>query len=363
MDQPTSPQQVMPFLALPFHMTVMGHPRVPGKVWDPAIGAGPFLVEYVPKDVPLSNAVKATLILLAEEDPTLKASLKEYVGFGDDGRLEPEKTYKSLIHQFRACGHTIHDANKRLLVLHGQKMRGNEPEDQQLECGSTTEKTFRNQGKMTQQWWNRILYGANTASQDKAVEFAMRWMKTLDPASPTHKEEVANYDELMFHEACRRHNDDAVSDRENIWIQCEVGDGSNASSLGDANSSSDDATSSDSDIDINSSAAKEKIASAKARTIKRREATNALIERMNARRAQEHKENQKAARNAQAVGAWMAKSDVIRADMQAMATTGQYIQTRAERKTFYDALEQRVLEDLYHIKRKLRILSTEDREA
>ncbi|KFX96414.1 hypothetical protein O988_05327 [Pseudogymnoascus sp. VKM F-3808] len=29
------------------------------------------------------------------------------------GRLEPEKTHKSLTHQFRACGHTIHDAFKK----------------------------------------------------------------------------------------------------------------------------------------------------------------------------------------------------------------------------------------------------------
>lgn len=81
-------------VALPFHHTPLGYPRVPGKLWNPIIGSGPFVAGLVPTDMPLSDGAKFIMSALAQKGNFgfTVADLKIYMGFNKHGKLEPAPT-------------------------------------------------------------------------------------------------------------------------------------------------------------------------------------------------------------------------------------------------------------------------------
>ncbi|OBT79277.1 hypothetical protein VF21_01963 [Pseudogymnoascus sp. 05NY08] len=355
--------------ALPFEMTPLGYPKIPGRTWDPVIGSGPFTLGAIPRDIPLADGVKALMTILAEHrtDGFTVNDLHLYMGFTKDGKLEPSNyTGRKLLKR----GHTILDSNGDLLTIHGQLMRGCGYEDQRRPRGETTERNCMiPRGGSTlgriRRWFSRMYYGLNTDDIAKAQRYAHAWVKHLDPSKANHEDAVAEYNSVVLNEACFRIEDGSASYQENLFVEHAIGEGSGAEDSLDLESSSDDDFDFGSDFgrkfspDSNSHATKSRNIGAmfnSAMTI-----SVAAAEEREAKRIREAERERTVNYDAMIRGMWRAGMEFIIVTLRQISSAGQSIRSKGQRAAYFGNLEAELIETLRYVKRRLGLTDADAR--
>lgn len=216
-------------------------------VWDPVIGAGPFMVNRVPKNMPLSRGVMGVMTFCAQKRMfgLSAATLRKYKGFDATGRvIQPAVGLhgKELKNQIRGFGRTIRDVAGDLLTIHGVVMTGNSEADQGPQAGTTTEENVWNQKGDRTGWWNRIFFGANVSTINAAKGYAAEWKNSIQmrETDADHEESILDHDIRMYELAAARVKNGTAHPLEKAFVQRWEGDFEDDDDTANSSTSDDD---------------------------------------------------------------------------------------------------------------------------